>query len=106
MAERLFDHDPAPLAVLFRHQACSAEPGDRHAEKAIGDGEIEEIVARRAGCLVELRQMLAEPAIGLRIVEVALQIAHAVGEPSPRGLVDMVGLELATVRRRILSSYR
>ena len=75
VAERLLDHDPAPLAVVFRHQARGAEPGDRHAEEAIGDGEIEEAVARRAGRLVQLRQMLAEPAIGLGIVEVALQIA-------------------------------
>jgi hypothetical protein len=94
MAEGLFDHHPAPLAMLFCHQRGSTEPGDRHAEEAVGDGEVEETVARSARCLVQLREMLAQPAVAPGIVQVALQIAHAVGEPSPCGLVDMVGLEL------------
>ena len=38
-----------------------------------------------------------EPAIGLRIVEVTLQIAHALGEPLPGGLVEFVEMELAIV---------
>ena len=62
VAERLLDHDAPPLPVLFRHQAGSPEARDHDAEEAIGDGEIEEVVARRAGRLVEPRQMLAEPA--------------------------------------------
>src|SRR5919106_727221 len=41
--------------------------------------------------------MLTQPAVSARIVEVALQIAHAVGKPAPGGLVDVVGLEFATV---------
>ena len=39
--------------------------------------------------------MLTQPAIGRRIVEIALHIAHAVGEPSPRELVDLVEAKLA-----------
>ena len=95
VAERLFDHHPAPLAVCFRHQPGATEPGNRHGEETVGDGEVEEPVARRARGLVELRQMRAETAVGGGIVEVALQIAHAVGEPTPSGLVDMIHLELA-----------
>ena len=49
---------------LFRHEVRGREPGDRRAEEAVGNGEIEKIVARRAGSLVQLRQMLAEPAVG------------------------------------------
>ena len=65
VAERLLDHHPSPLPVFFRHQARGAEPRDRRAEEAIGDGEIEEVVARGAGRFVQLRQMVAEPAVGL-----------------------------------------
>ena len=59
MAERLFDHYPAPLAVRLRYKARGAKPGDRQAEKAVGDGEVEQTVTGRAGCLVQFRQMLA-----------------------------------------------
>ena len=72
VAERLFDHHPAPLAVIFGRKARGAKAGDRRAEEAIGDREIEQMVACRARRLVQFRQMLAQPAIGLRIVEVAL----------------------------------
>ena len=106
VAERLFDDDPAPLAVVLRHQARGSKRGDRRAEEAVGDGEIEQAVARRAGRLVQSRQMLAEPAIGLRIVEVALQIAHAVGEPLPGGLVECVEPGTRHRGRRIPSSCR
>ena len=89
-----------------RHRPCvsvtrsgGAKPGDCHAEKAIRDGEVEEIVTCRARCFIQLRQMLVEPAVGLWIVEVTLQIAHAVGKPLPRVLVNTVDLELAFVRR-------
>ena len=60
MAERFFDHYPAPSAVRLRYKARGAKRGDCHAEKAIGDGEVEQTVTRRAGCLIQLRQMLAE----------------------------------------------
>ena len=59
MPERLLDHDPAPLAVLFRHHVRRPQARHDDAEEAIGDGEIEQVVACRAGRLVEPRQMLA-----------------------------------------------
>ena len=95
MAERLLDHDPAPLPVFFRHQPRRPQARDDHAEEAIRDREIEKVVACRAGRLVQPRQMLADPAEGRGIGQVTLHIAHAVGQPAPGGLVDMVGLELA-----------
>ena len=49
VAEGFFDHDPAPLAVVFRHQARSAKAGDRRGKETIGDGEVEEAVARGVG---------------------------------------------------------
>ncbi len=97
MAEGLFDDDPAPLAVAFRREARGSKRSDRRAKEAIGDGEIEEPVACRAGRLVQSRQMLAEPAVGLRIVEITRQITHPVGKPLPRGLVEFVEMEFAVV---------
>ena len=95
MPERLLDDDAPPLSVLFLDHVRRPEGGHDDAEEAIGDGEIEEMVARRAGRLVEPRKMLLETAVGLRVLEVALQVGHAVGQPSPGRLVDAVGLELA-----------
>src|SRR3984893_3147976 len=97
MAEGLFDYDPTPLAVTFRHEAGGPKPGDGHAKQALRDGEVEEMVTRSAGCLIQPCQMLAQPAIGRRIVKVALQIAHAVGKPTPGAVVDLVDVELAIV---------
>ena len=61
VAEGLFDDHPAPLAVTLRRKARGAKRGDRRAEEAVGDREIEQMVARRAGRLVQSRQMLAQP---------------------------------------------
>src|SRR6516225_3690678 len=97
VAERLFDHHPAPSAMCLSDKAGGTEPRDRHTEKAICDGEVEKIVAGCACCLVQLHQMLVKLAVGLRIVEVALHIAHAVGKPLPRALVNAVDRELALV---------
>ena len=102
MAEWLLDHYPPPLPISFGHEVRSREPRDCHAEEAVRDGEIEKVVARRAGSLVELRQMLADPVVGSGIVEIALQIAHALGQPSPDGLIEMVDFELAVLPNELL----
>lgn len=83
--------------MCLRYKAHGAKPGDCHAEKAICDGEVEKIITCRACCLIKLRQMFVKPAISLWIIEVTLQIAHAVGKPLPRILVNTVDLELALV---------
>src|SRR5882724_11052843 len=87
VAERLFDHHPAPFAVLFRGQLRSPKARDHDAEEAVCDREIEEIVARGARRLVQPRQMLAQSVVGPGIVQIALKIAHAVGQPAPCGLL-------------------
>src|SRR6516162_9549136 len=97
VAERLFDHHPAPSAMCFSDKAGGTEPRDRHTEKAVCDGEVEKIVTSCACRLIQLRQMLLKPAEGRRIVEVALHITHAVGKPLPRALVNTVDRELALV---------
>src|SRR5262249_28519327 len=66
--------DPAPLAVALDREVRGSKRGDRRAKEAVGDGEIEQTVAGRAGGLVQFRQMLAEPAISVRIVVVARQV--------------------------------
>ncbi len=87
--------DAPPPIVLLRHQSGSAECRDHGAEQAIGDGEIEEMVAARALRLVEAGKMIAQAGEGLRLREVALHVSHAVGQPSPGILIDVIGLELA-----------
>ena len=64
-------------------------------EEAVRDSEIKEVVAARPARLVESREMLAQTVVGFRVGKVALQIRHAVAQPLPGRLVDMVGLELA-----------
>ena len=68
----------------------------------IGNGEIEKIVASGACRLVEPRQMLLQPMIGILVVEIALEIAHPLGEPTPRSLIKLVLLELAIAGDRFL----
>ena len=106
MAERLFDHHPAPLAVSFGREAGGAKRGDRGREETVGDGEIEEVIAGGAGRLVQFGQMLAQARVGPGIVEVALQIAHALGQPAPDGLVDLVDVKLAVMRDEFLHRSR
>ena len=53
MAERLFDHDPAPLARFLVDQARGSKTGYRDAEEPVGDREIEEIIAGCAHLLVQ-----------------------------------------------------
>src|SRR5262245_57343555 len=95
MAERLLDHYPSPLLVFFRYQTCSPEARDNHAEEAVGYGEVEEVVTSRPSRLVQPRQMLAEPAIGFGIIQITLQIRHALGQPAPGGCFDTFILEFA-----------
>src|SRR5438132_14425936 len=97
MPERLLDDDAPPLTILFRHHVRSPEGCHDDTEKAVRDGEIEETVAGRAGRLVQSREMFLETAVGLRVGEVALQVAHAIGQPPPRSLIDAVSLELAVM---------
>ena len=98
MAKRFFDNDPAPLAVGLDREVRGSKRGDRRAKEAVGHGEIEQTVAGRAGGLVQFRQVLAEPATSVRIVEVARQVTHPVGEPLPCCLVEFVEMKLAIVR--------
>ena len=102
VAKRLLDHHAAPLAVSLRQEVRCAQPGDCDPEQSIRDGKVEEVVAGCACRPVEPGQMLAELAVGLLIIEVALQIAHPIGEPTPRGLVEVILLELAIMTDRSL----
>jgi hypothetical protein len=97
VTEGFFDDDPAPLAVIFSRKARGSKRGDRRTKETVGDREIKQSIACRARRLVQSRQMLAEPAIGLRIVEVTRQIAHPLREPLPCGLREFVEMELTIV---------
>src|SRR5437867_4726206 len=102
MAERLLDDHSAPATISLRHEARRREAMDYGTEEAIGDGEVEKIVASCAGGAVQLRQVLTQATVRPRVGEVALQICHAVGQPLPGGLVDMVHLELAVTTGEFL----
>src|SRR5215468_8867446 len=95
MAERLLDHHPAPAIISLRRDTRHREAIDHGAKEAIRDGKVEKVVACCASGAVQLRQVLTQATVRPRIGEVALQIRHAVGEPLPGGLVDMVDLKLA-----------
>ena len=95
VAKRFFDHHAPPLPVAFLGEAGRREPGDGRAEEAVRDGEIEQMVARGAGRLVEPGQMRAQPLVSRGIVEIALHIAHALGQPRPRILIEAAEFELA-----------
>src|SRR6516225_8853877 len=97
MTEGFFDDGSTPLTVTLRRKARGSKRGDRGAKEAVGDREIEHAIACRSGRLVQFRQMLAQPAIGLRIVEIASQITHPLGEPLPCGLCEFVKMKLAIV---------
>jgi len=84
------------LAALLRSldQLALAQLVHDRAEEPIGDGKIEDDVAR---CLMLLRcviQVLPEPDIGIRIVEVAPDVRHALHESLPSGFVNLVRIEL------------
>ena len=92
VAERLLDHDPAPLTSFLVGEARGAETGDGDTEESIGDREIEQIIAGGARCLVQPGEMVAQPPIGPRIVQIALEVGHPVGQPAPRSPVAPVGV--------------
>src|SRR5262249_22969733 len=97
VTEGLFDDDATPSIVTLVRKVRGSERCDRRAEEAVGDREIEQAVAPGTGCLVQSRQMLAQPAISLRVVEITGQIARPLDEPLPRGLYKLVEMELAVL---------
>src|SRR5262245_3763430 len=97
VTEGLLDDDSTPLTVTLRDKLRGSKRVDRRAEEALGDREIEQAVACRARRFVQSREMLAQPAIGLWIVEIAGQVAHPLAEPLPRRLCKLVEMELAAM---------
>ena len=80
------------MALGLLGQTGRAKARDDHAEEAIGDRQIEQVIA---GGRVIGGKVIAQTAIQPRVVEVALEVAHAGGEPAPGGLVDVIGRKLA-----------
>jgi hypothetical protein len=99
VAERLLDNDPAPAALALFGKPCGAEAGNRRAEQTIGYRKVEEIIARGPGCLVQFGQTFAEAPIGLRILQIAREVRHPIGEPAPRILVNVIDAKLGPAPR-------
>src|SRR5215472_11557375 len=95
----------APLTILFRYQTCRSQAGNSQTEKSICDRQIEEAIAGGSGRLVQLNQMRVESRVSLGIVQVALQIAHPIGEPLPGGPVDLINGELALAANKALHHF-
>ena len=89
----MIDAPPAPLGLP--RQAGSGQPLDDRAEEAGRRREVEHGIAAAVLSVAASGQMLAEPAIGLGIVEVAREIAHALDEPFPGRGVELGCRELA-----------
>ena len=95
VAEGLLDHDAPPIgrsAVgvgMLARQSGGPELLDDGLEETVGDGEVEDDVAR-----LDLLQLVGQSFIGLRLGDVAPEIGHFVREPGPGPLVDAGRVEL------------
>ena len=101
VAEGLFDHHPAPLAVLFGYKTGGTKVRDRRCEEAVGDGKIEQVIPAGRRGFVQPGEVVAELEVGAGVVQIALEIAHAVAEPLPCLLVDGVDVKLAALPSEI-----
>ena len=80
-AERLFDDDPPPMPVLFTNEAGVSEPLHDGGEHLCGRREVEQVIAAGVMRLVGLGQKLRQILVGRRVVELALEMVEALGEP-------------------------
>src|SRR5258708_15524937 len=91
MAERFFDDDTGPLAVLFLGEAGLTELLHDGREKSWSDGEIEKPVASGVVLLIDIVDLLRQTLERLGILKVALDVIDTLGEPGPDCGVDLGG---------------
>src|SRR5215471_8647534 len=83
MTKWLFDDHPPPLLIFLKEQTGRSQSFNRDFEKAVRDRQVEEAITRRARSLVQFAQMIIKSLIGLSVVQISLDIAHAIGQPLP-----------------------
>src|SRR6266481_1323335 len=83
MAERFFDDDTGPLAVLFLGEAGLTELLHDGREKSWSDREIEKPVASGVVLLIDIVDLLRQTLDRLGIVKVAVDVIDPFDEPRP-----------------------
>jgi len=91
MAERFFDDDAGPLAVLFLGEAGLTELLHDGREKSWSDGEIEKPVASGVVLLIDIVDLLRQTLERLGILKVTPDVIDPFGEPGPDCGVDLGG---------------
>src|SRR5260370_23689149 len=91
MAERFFDDDTGPLAVLFLGEAGLTELLHDGREKSLSDREIEKPVAAGVVLLIDIVDLLRQTLERLGILKVTLDVIDPFGEPGPNCGVDLGG---------------
>src|SRR5260370_8229034 len=91
MAERFFDDDTGPLAVLFLGEAGLTELLHDGGEKSWCNGEIEKPVASGVVFFIDVVDLLPQALERLGILEVTLDVIDTLGEPGPNCGVDLGG---------------
>ena len=87
-AERLLDHDAAPLARLLLREPGGAQLLGHLRERFRRDREVEGVVAHRAAIAVELIECGPQPPERLGVVERALHEPHTLGQLLPDLLAE------------------
>ena len=79
--ERLLDDDAPPMPFLFANEAGVSEPLHDGGEHLRGRCQIEQVIAAGVMRLVGLGEKLRQILVGRRVVELALEMVEALGEP-------------------------
>ena len=88
VAERLLDHDAAPLVAVLRRQPGAGQLLEDDREGTRRDRQVERVVAARAAHPVEVVHRPLEPVERVVVVEGALDEPEALGEPVPDRLPE------------------
>src|SRR5215467_2561107 len=76
-AERLFDDDAPPCPILLAGEAGSPQLAADRRESRGRRGDIEQTIAARRARLLDALELMAEPFVCFRVLEIALQICDA-----------------------------
>src|SRR6266436_4102500 len=91
MAERFFDDDTGPLAVLFLGEAGLTELLHDGREKSRRNREVEKSIPSGAVFFIDVVDLLPQALERLGILKVALDVIDTLGEPGPNCGVDLGG---------------
>jgi hypothetical protein len=99
-AERLFDDETAPGAIVLAGEARSAEVMADRRECRWGCCEIEQPVSLRVAYALDARELGTQPVVGRRIVGIAIDVVGASEQPTGDLLVDPAECKLTQSLRQ------